>query len=150
MKTYKSNLPEIILKYKKGDTKKVKITSSQDCYNVFMEFYDQDTIELNESVIILYLNGGNNTIGWQKHSSGGMTQTVIDIRLIMTTALQCGASSLILSHNHPSGQLKASPEDENITKRVKQACEALSIKLLDHIIVTPESGYYSFSDEGKI
>ena len=143
-------MPEIILKYKKGDTKKVKIASSQDCFEVFMEFYDQDTIELNESVMVLYLNSGNNTIGWQKHSSGGMTQTVVDVRLIMATALQCGASSLILSHNHPSGQLRPSQEDEAITKRVKQACEALSITLLDHIIVTPESGYYSFSDEGKI
>jgi len=59
MKTYKSNLPEITLKYKKGDSKKVKITSSSDAYKMFMEFYDQDTIEINESVIVLYLNHAN-------------------------------------------------------------------------------------------
>jgi DNA repair protein RadC len=149
MKTYQSPMPEITLKYKKGETKKVKIASSMDSYKLFMEFYDQDTIEVNESVIILYLNAANNTIGWQKHSSGGMTQTVIDIRMIMVTALQCGASSIILSHNHPSGTLRASEEDKTITRRVKEAGKTLCINLLDHIIVTPDS-YYSFSDEGML
>jgi DNA repair protein RadC len=150
MKTYKSDLPEITLKYKKGGSKKVKITSSFDCFDVLMEFYDQDTIELNESVIVLYLNNANTTLGWQKHSSGGMCQTVIDVRMIMVTALQCGASSLILSHNHPSGQLRASDEDVKITQKVKQAGQTLGIKLLDHIIVSPERQYYSFADEGTL
>ena len=90
-----------------------------------------------------------NTIGWQKHSSGGMASTVVDVRMIMVTALQCGASAIMLSHNHPSGQLRTSREDENITRKVKIAGETLGITLLDHIIVTTE-GYYSFSDEGKI
>ena len=101
-------MPEITLKYKKGNTEKVKIGSSKDCFDVFMKFYDQDTIEINESVIVLYLNSANNTIGWHKHSSGGATQTVIDIKLIMITALQCGAKSIILSHNHPSGATRPS------------------------------------------
>ena len=78
-----------------------------------------------------------------------MTQTVIDIRMIMVTALQCGASSIILSHNHPSGTLRASEEDKTITRRVKEAGKTLCINLLDHIIVTPDS-YYSFSDEGML
>lgn len=66
----------------------------------------------------MYLNNANNTIGWQKHSSGGMANTVVDIRMIMCTALQCGASSIVLSHNHPSGTLKTSAQDDKLTYKL--------------------------------
>lgn len=149
MKTYIEKIPEITLKYKSGDEFKSKISSSQDAFNVFMKFYDTDVFELTESVIVLFLNGANNTVGWQKHSQGGTNQTVVDVKLILTTALKCGAISLMLSHNHPSGQLRPSFEDENITKRLKEGCNYLGLKFLDHIICTT-GGYYSFADEGKL
>lgn len=149
MKEYKSNLPEIVLKYKKGTTNKFKIQSSQDAYKLFKEFYDQDTFELCESTIVLFLNSSNNTIGWTKHTQGGMDSCIIDVRLILATALQCGARSIMISHNHPSGNTHPSVNDNNITNKLKRACETLEITLLDHIIASEES-YYSYVDNGMI
>lgn len=149
MKTYSSKMPEIELKYKKGEVLKCKIQTSKDAYDVLMKFYDEDVFELTESVIVIYLNSANNTIGWMKHSSGGMTQTVVDPKLIVGTALKCGATGIILSHNHPSGQRIPSQQDKEITKRLKEGCKFLGLTLMDHIIVT-ENGYYSFGDEGEM
>lgn len=149
MKTYKGTLPEIELKYKKGDTLRCKITSSKDAAELFMKFYDEDVFELTESVIVIYLNTANNTIGWMKHSSGGTDQTVIDPKLIVGAALKMGASGIIISHNHPSGNRLPSSHDRDVTKKIKQGCSYFGILLLDHIIVTTDS-YYSFGDEGEM
>lgn len=151
MKTYKSPLPEITLKYKSGEFKKTKITMSIDIVEVVKNLFDADTIEYNESFIVLFLNGANNTVGWTKHSSGGTAQTVVDVKIILTEALLCGASSIAVSHNHPSGQLYPSREDECVTRRIKTGCDAIGIRFLDHIIIAGDNtGYYSFADEGKI
>ncbi len=149
MKEYKSNLPEIVLKYKKGTSNKVKIQTSQDAYKLFKEFYDQDTFQICESTIVLFLNASNNTIGWTKHTQGGLDSCIIDVRLILATALQCGARSIMLSHNHPSGNTTPSGNDNSMTGKLKRACEAVEITLLDHIIATEES-YYSYVDNGLI
>jgi len=149
MQTYKGLIPEITLKYKNSEEFKYKITSSKDGYDVFMKFYDQDVFDLTESLIVLFLNRANNTIGWIKHSQGGTTQTVCDPKLIIATALKCNASAIMVSHNHPSGELRPSREDERITTKLKDACNYFDITLLDHIIATKHS-YYSFSDEGKL
>jgi len=150
MKTYKSNLPEITLKYKTGEQKKVKISSSKDAANVLIEFYNQDTIELTESFIVLFLNRNNNTIGWYKVSQGGLNGTVIDNRLILVTALNCAAHAIIVSHNHPSGNTTPSKADIKITNDLKNACKILDITLLDHIIITESNGYYSMGDNSDI
>jgi DNA repair protein RadC len=150
MTIYKSKLPEITLKYKSGEIKKTKITSSADLQTVMFEMFEADTIEYREEVIVIFLNAANNTIGWMKHSTGGTAYTVVDVKMILTTSLQCGAASLALAHNHPSGQKFPSIEDERITKRLKDGCDAIGMRLLDHIIICPEGGYYSFCDEGKI
>ena len=149
MKTYLGKMAEIQLKYKTGDFYKCKIRQSRDAYEVLLKFYDQDTIELTETAIILYLNSANNTIGWFKASSGGMHHAIIDKRIILATALKCGAAGIIISHNHPSGQLLPSEADNVTTKNLKEACLILDIQLIEHLIVTPE-GYYSYADEGKI
>ena len=146
MKTYKENLPEITLKYKSGEQKKVKIKSSKDSFDVMRLFFDQDTLELTESVIALFLNRSNNTIGWIKVSQGGISGTVIDIRLILATALKCAASGIILAHNHPSGNKQPSNNDIQITKKLKDAGNIMNIRLLDHLVIT-ESEYYSMADE---
>lgn len=146
MKTYNTNLPEITLKYKSGNMKKVQITGSKDAAEILKEFYDQDTFELTESFIVLFLNRNNNTIGWYKLSQGGLSCTVVDNRLILVTALNCAAHSIIISHNHPSGNSIPSIQDIQVTKRLKLACETLDIKLLDHIILTESNGYYSMLD----
>ena len=149
MKTYKSEMPEITLKYKSGNIKKVKIISSNDVFELSKKMFNQDTLELTEEFVCIYLNRQNNSIGWFRLSKGGITSTVVDIRIIYATALQCGATSLIIMHNHPSGNRQPSPEDVNLTKKVNAAGEVLDIKLLDHIIVTTDK-YYSFADEGII
>ena len=147
MDDYKSTIPEIELKFKRGETFKQKITCSNDMAKLLGQFYDQDTIELTESVIVIFLSRAIVTIGWMKHSSGGMAQSTIDKKLILATALKCGANGIILSHNHPSGSLQPSNEDTNITQKLKEACKILDLDLLDHIIYTT-NGYYSYADNG--
>jgi len=149
MKTYKGQIPEIELKYKKGDVLKVKIIHSSDAVELLRKFYDEDVFELTESMIVIYLNGANNTIGWMKHSTGSISQTVVDPRLIVGTALKCGASAIILSHNHPSGNSFPSSQDKVITKKVQEGCGFFGILLMDHIILTEDS-YFSFGDEGEL
>jgi DNA repair protein RadC len=147
---YQSEMPELTIQYKKSEFKKVKLQSSKDTYDLLKDMYDLNTIDYYESVIILYLNKANNTIGWQMLAQGGLDGCVVDIRMIMSTALKIGATNLVLSHNHPTGQLKPSQADIRLTKEVKQAGEYLRINLLDHIIVTSDNGYFSFADESLL
>ena len=96
---------------------------------------------------MLYLNNSNKVIYKAQLSKGGITGTVVDIRIIFKIAFEQNATGLILSHNHPSGKLMASDADLKITKRIKEAGQTLEIQVLDHIIIT-ENGYLSFQDEG--
>jgi DNA repair protein RadC len=147
MKTYKSDMPEITLKYKTGNYKKTKISTSLDAFQVLLQLYDDDTVDYKETAYALFLNKANNTIGWMKISEGGTSATIIDQKIIFATALKCNASGIILSHNHPSGQLIASDEDRKMTDRIVSIGFILGIEVLDHVIVC-RSGYYSMSDEG--
>ncbi len=101
----------------------------------------------HEEFWILYLNNSNKVIHKAQLSKGGITGTVVDSRIVFKTAFEQNATSIILTHNHPSGKLAASQADIEITKRLKLAGEQLEILILDHIIIT-ESGYYSFQDNG--
>ena len=149
MKTYETSMPEITLKFKSGHLKKCKITSSTEAFETLRQMYDADTLEYTESFIVIYLNRANNSIGWQRMSSGGTAGTIIDVKVLMTTALKCNAHGVILSHNHPSGNLKPSDADLAVTKKLVKAGEFLEITILDHIIVTA-GGYYSFQDMGNL
>lgn len=103
----------------------------------------------HEEFWVLFLNNSNRVIHKTRLSQGGITQTVVDVRLLFKTALEHGAVKLILTHNHPSGNLNVSNSDLQITQKVKQAGESLDIQLLDHLIVT-EKTYISLADEGKL
>ena len=103
----------------------------------------------HEEFWILYLNNSNKVIEQFQISKGGITGTLVDVRITLKKALELGAVSLILVHNHPSGSLKASEADKQLTKKLKTASESLDIKVLDHIIVT-EKSYLSFADEGML
>jgi DNA repair protein RadC len=149
MRTYKTDCPEIELKLKRGEVKKMQIKTSFDSFHALKLFFDQDTIELTETFIVIYLNRANNTIGWMKVSSGGLTGTIVDVRIVLGTALKAAATSIILAHNHPSGNLHPSQEDFNLTKRIKEAAKFMDITVIDHLILTDEN-YYSFADEGQI
>ncbi len=124
-----------------------KITSSQTAYNLFSQVFNADSFLWSEEMIVLCLNNSNKVLGFHKISSGGMTATIVDIRMIFTIALKSCATAIIVAHNHPSGKLIASQADKDITKKLKSAGEILDIKLLDHLILT-DTGYLSFQDEG--
>jgi DNA repair protein RadC len=146
--TQTENIAEIELVYKPSISNKPVINSSLDAYNVLIEFYPKDTMLLQEHFLVAYLNRFNRVLGVMHLSSGGITGTVADIRLIFGTALKAASSGIIISHNHPSGNLKASNGDIAVTNKIRAAGEMLDIKLLDHIIVGQEGQYLSFSDEG--
>jgi DNA repair protein RadC len=105
-------------------------------------------LHLQEHFFVAYLNRFNRVLGVLHLSSGGITGTLADIRLIFGTALKAAASGIIISHNHPSGQLKPSQLDKNVTTKIREAGDMLDIKLMDHIIIGYEGKYLSFSDEG--
>ncbi len=111
--------------------------------------YDADSIDWVESFYCIMLNRSNRVLGFYKVSTGGITGTVADPRVIFQAALLANASSLIISHNHPSGGLKPSKQDEELTHKIKEAGRLLEIRLLDHIIVTSE-GHFSFADQGLL
>ena len=102
-----------------------------------------------EEFWVLYLNNSNKLLHKSQISKGGLTATVVDTRLIFKEALELGAVALILVHNHPSGSLKPSPSDLNLTKKIQNAASTLEIKVLDHIILT-EKSYFSFADENVL
>lgn len=133
------------LKKLQSDFPSKQLLSSTDSYNFIKQFYGDD-MEVLESVFILLLNAANKTIGYAKISQGGITGTIVDIRLIAKYAVDALAVNVILAHNHPSGTLQPSPADKQITEKVKEGLKFLDIKLLDHIILTAE-GFYSFADE---
>jgi DNA repair protein RadC len=146
-------LPEIEITIKYKGTKKSelkKVTTSRDIYEVLKEMYNADTIDWQEQMILICLNQANKVIGYYKVSTGGTTGTVCDPKIIFTIALNCaGTCNIILSHNHPSGNLQPSNGDIQTTQRIKEAGKLLDIAVLDHVIYT-EDGYYSFRDEGQI
>jgi DNA repair protein RadC len=98
---------------------------------------------------VLFLNRSNKINHFEIISRGGITGTVADPRVILKKALEEDATSLVLSHNHPSGSLKPSRADEELTKKIIEAAKYFDIKIIDHIIVS-EEGYYSFADEGLL
>lgn len=123
---------------------KKKISSSSSVF----ELMQPEIGELpHEEFWIIYLNNSNKVIEKYPLSKGGITGTLVDVRLALKKALELGATSLILTHNHPSGNLNPSNSDKQLTQKLKTAGESLDIKILDHIIVT-EKSYFSFADEG--
>jgi DNA repair protein RadC len=140
---------ELIYKSKVKASQRPTVSSSKDGYLFFKQMWDDGKIEFVEQFKVLLLNRSNKVLGMLELSTGGITGTVADPRLIFVAALKANACSLLIAHNHPSGSLKPSKEDEELTQKIKCAGQFLNIKLLDHIIITEES-YFSFADEGLI
>jgi len=140
---------EIKLRYsRKGNCERL-ITTSRDAVKIFKEHFDSDEMDYRESFFALYLNQANRVLGIKKISESGISSTIVDVRIIMQTALLCNASGIILAHNHPSGNLKPSHEDLSITQKIKEASQSLNIQLLDHCILT-STAYISFADDGHL
>lgn len=145
------NIPEIKLSFirNQGEPFSQTISSSKDAEVVLRDIYPKDEIELQEQFVILYLNRKNKVIGYYRHSKGGITGTLVDVRLVMAVAVKSTAVGIIISHNHPSGNPNPSNEDLNLTKKIKEACKFFDIAVLDHIIIARDE-YYSFADEGNL
>jgi DNA repair protein RadC len=126
-----------------------KITSSQITYGLLKTIYNPGKVEHVESFYALFLNRANNVLGWILLSSGGTCGTVVDPKTLFQAALKTNAHGIILSHNHPSGNLIPSEQDDAVTRKIKDGARILDMKLLDHIIYT-EEGYYSYSEEDKL
>ena len=140
---------EVKLSYKPKNISKYKVTSSEDAYKYLLSTYKKGTICYKEYFKVLFLNQANQVLGYTLISGGGITETTADVRLIFQAALLTNSVALILTHNHPSGNLKPSPEDIRLTKQVREASNFMRIKILDHIIIS-DTGYYSFADEGML
>ena len=134
---------ELARRRKSEVIERIKITSATDVFNEISPFL----ADLNhEEFWVFYLNRANMVLRKEKISSGGIAGTVVDNKIILKKALLNLASSIILVHNHPSGNLNPSIQDKKVTRKMKLACELLEINLLDHLIIAGNS-YYSFADE---
>ena len=122
---------------------KKKITSSKSVFELMQPIIGELP---HEEFWIIYLNNSNKVIHKSQLSKGGITGTLVDTRLVLKTALEVGAVGLILTHNHPSGTLKPSQADKDVTLKLKLAAQSLDIKVLDHLIITEQS-YFSFADQ---
>lgn len=149
MKTYKSVLEELSLKRTKSNYQRAKITGSRTAFEYVSQFYGDD-ISIYESFFILLLNRANNTIGYVKISQGGIVGTVVDTRMIAKYAIEALATSIIMVHNHPSGAMKPSTADIEVTKKVQNTLKIFDVSVLDHLIIgeddTSKRVYYSMGD----
>jgi DNA repair protein RadC len=140
---------ELVYRSKVKPSERPKISGSSDAYKIFRETWDH-SIEHHETFRIMLLNRSNKVLGIATISTGGISGTVTDIRIIFQYAIKANACSIILAHNHPSGETRPSEADSRITQKLKEGGNLLDIAVLDHIILTPEDKYLSFADEGLL
>ena len=147
MKT--KQVSEIQISYYPSVVEDYKIESSQKSFELLLNEWEQNTLEMQEEVKLLLLNRNNKVLGIHSLAKGGLTACVVDVRIILSIALKCLATGIILVHNHPSGNLKPSQDDLKITSQLNDGCKLLNIQLLDHLIITRHD-YFSFADEGLL
>jgi len=148
----KDKVNEIQISYKERNSlgKAPSIKSSSDAAELLFENWNKDTITLCESFKVLLLNNSNKVKGVYELSKGGITGTLVDMRILFATVLKSLSVAIILAHNHSSGKLQASNSDIELTKKIKKAAGFFDIKVLDHLIITPNGDYYSFADNSII
>jgi len=127
-----------------------KISSSQDASELLYEHWNKNTIEVQESFKVVLLNNSNKVKGIYQLSQGGITGTMIDLRILFAVILKTLSVAIILTHNHPSGKLTPSEADKRITQKIKNAAALFDINVLDHLIIVPNGDYYSFADNSML
>jgi DNA repair protein RadC len=140
---------ELVYRTKVRPSDRPYVKDSKSVYELLLGNWDKNKIELLEEFKVLFLNQSNRVLGIYAMSCGGITGTVADPRLIFSAAIQACATSIILSHCHPSGTLRPSRADEELTYKCRGAGKLLDIKVIDHMILSA-TGYFSFADEGMI
>ncbi len=140
-------LREVQVKYIKHESSLSidKITGTLDAIDIFREVWDKDDFDMIERCYILLLGKNHNVLGYKLLNIGGIGMTIIDPKIVANLCLYTCADSIILAHNHPSGNLKPSPEDYKITDKIRDMLKAIDVKLIDHIILT-DNGYRSICD----
>jgi hypothetical protein len=145
------DIPEITLAYNRGDRHKTDLLalSKGNVEIIIRKLFPADELELQEHIIVLYLNKKKEAIGYYKHSKGGIDSTIVDVRIILAAALKSLATGIIVAHNHPSGNLAASRADMKIGEEMGQATKLINIELVDFVIIS-KYGIKSFADDGLL
>jgi DNA repair protein RadC len=140
---------QLYYKTKVKPSERAIIRYSQDAYLIFKQHWQEDKLEFVEEFKVMLLNRANKVLGIVDISSGSTSNTIADPRIIFAAAIKANASGIIVSHNHPSGNLTPSQADIDLTRKLKEGGKLLEVQVLDHVIISTE-GYYSFADEGLI
>lgn len=145
------NVAEVQLSYKPhfNAQERPQINSAKQAYDILLSHWDKELINYLEQAKMILLNRNNRVLGIVDLSTGGGVSTVMDARVIFATALKATATSLIVAHNHPSGNLRPSSEDIRLTEKLKQAGKLLEIEVHDHLIVS-DASYYSMAEDGMM
>ncbi|TYQ00158.1 RadC-like JAB domain-containing protein [Tenacibaculum adriaticum] len=147
---YKVNEIQISYREKISTLKSASMKNSEDVANLLFRNWDTANIGLRETFKILLLNNANKVKGISSLSIGGITGTMVDIRILFAIVLKTLSVGIILAHNHPSGKLQPSTADKELTFKIVKAAKLLDVKVLDHIIITPKKQYFSFADNGLL
>lgn len=140
---------EISVSYSTNQADKIKLINCYEVFEFILSNWNLDIIEFQEECKIILFNRANFVLGIYELSKGGISGTVVDIRIILSVALKCNASGIILVHNHPSGNLTPSDADKSITRKLKNACDLLEFVLIDHFIISRDN-FYSFKQDGLL
>lgn len=140
---------ELIYKSKVKPSERPQLKRVADVVTFLQHNWDQNRIELLEQFKVILMNRNHRVLGIYEASTGGVSGTVADPKLIFMAALKTNASTLIIAHNHPSGNTDPSEADKRLTQKIKEAANLLDMQLLDHIIITTEN-FFSFADEGLL
>jgi DNA repair protein RadC len=148
----KNEVNEIKISYREkvGTIESEALNSPYKIAELLYQNWDIGTIGLQETFKVLLLNQGNKVKGIYQASTGGLTGTLVDLRLLFAVVLKSVSTSIVITHNHPSGTNKASEADIKLTHKIKKAAELFDITVLDHIIILPNGNYFSFSENGLL
>lgn len=145
-----SNIAEVEVTYRPriSPTKLPRCDNSVALFECFWNSWDLNRLNIQEHFNVMFLNYANRALGIYPLFKGAMSSVQVDVRLIFAAALKANAAKIAIAHNHPSGDLKPSDADRNVTRRIKDLAALFDIKLLDHLIISSDRLYYSFADEG--
>ncbi|MDL5511142.1 JAB domain-containing protein [Arenibacter sp. M-2] len=148
----KSKVNEIQISYreKMATLKSDPIKSSEHAAKLLFDTWDKNTIGLQETFKILLLNNSNKVKGVYPLSTGGITGTLVDVRILFAIVLKTLSVGILLAHNHPSYKTEPSEADKKLTDKIKRAAQLFDVRVLDHLIITPNGEYYSFADNGLL
>lgn len=148
----RTQVNEIKISYQEGikSMELKKVNYSKDAARLIYNNWDKGTIGLQECFKVVLMNNNNKVKGIYQLSQGGITSTLVDLRILFAVILKSLSVAIILAHNHPSGVLKGSGADRELTTKIGGAAELFDIKVLDHLILAPNGDYYSFSDDGLL